>query len=312
MSGTIGWTGLGETAGLLTGPDGQPLARCSWGPEANHPYVDDLRPLGHRGVLTNHAPHDHRWHHGLWWSWKFLDDVLFWEDHPDYGGNRSGLGRSLVRGHEVTGTGDGVRIDQELDWRVDATGDVPLTERRSTTATTATGVEGAWALDWDQTWTAHRDVALSVTPWPQTPWGGYAGLNYRAARAMVSGEDIRAAGGREGRDAVHGQRADWAVYSGLVDGAGDDTPDQPAVGAVALLQHPGDGDRPNPFYVFSAATDFGFLATAPLMLEDRTLAGGSTLRLRTRVLVLGERPTAAQLDTAFTAYTADPAPAPAA
>ena len=56
-----------------------------------------------------------------------------------------------------------------------------------------------------------------MTPWPQTPWGGYAGLNYRAARAMVGGEDIRAAGGREGRDAVHGQRADWAVYSGLVD-----------------------------------------------------------------------------------------------
>ena len=309
----------GEDRGRLLGPHGQPLAGCSWSPTANHPYFDDVRPLTHRGVLTTHAPHDHRWHHGLWWSWKFIDDVLFWEDHPDYGGNRAGLGRSVVETHRVTETHHGVRIEEHLTWRVDATGEVLLEEQRSIDATLDTGLQDGWALDWDQTWTASRDVRLSVTPWPATTWGGYAGLNYRAARAMVSGETVLAAGGRTGRDAVHGERTAWAAYGGAVDGAGTDDPDHPARGAVALLQHPGDAGYPSPFYVFSAVSDFGFLATAPLMHENRDLAGGERLRLRTRALVLPQPGAAADLEHAHAAYAAstgsdtpDAAPAPGA
>nr|WP_276612078.1 DUF6807 family protein [Kineococcus vitellinus] len=280
------------------------MAGCSWSSSANHPYFDELRPLAHRGVLTTHAPHDHRWHHGLWWSWKFIDDVLFWEDHPGYGGNRAGLGRSTVEEHRVEATGDGVRIHEQLSWRVDAGGQVLLSEQRSVTATLASGVDGGWALDWDQTWTASKDVHLSVTPWPQTTWGGYAGLNYRAARAMVTGESISGAGGRVGRDAVHGRRAAWAAYGGAVDGAGTDEPGDPARGGVALLQHPDDAGYPSPFYVFSAVDDFGFLATAPLMHEGRDLGAGERLRQRTRALVLAHPGDAADLERAHTAYAA--------
>src|ERR687890_561666 len=97
MTSAFAWHASDDDAtAVLLGPEGQPLARYSWGPSTNHPYFSDVRPLAHRGVLTNHAPHDHRWHHGIWWSWKFINDVLFWEDHPAYGGNRVGLGRSHV------------------------------------------------------------------------------------------------------------------------------------------------------------------------------------------------------------------------
>jgi len=216
------------------------------------------------------------------------------------------LGRSVVDAHEVTTTPGGVRLSERLSWRVDATAEVLLAEERSVIARLDTGLAGSWALDWDQTWTATADVRLSVTPWPATTWGGYAGLNYRAARAMVAGETISAAGGRAGRDAVHGQRAPWAAYTGAVDGAGDDEPDRPARGGVALLQHPDDADHPHPTYVFSAAGDFGFLATAPLMHGDRTLRAGERLRLRTRVLVLSGPASADELDRAHAAYAAAP------
>ena len=302
MSEAITFEQTGDGLGSLLGPQGRPLADYSWSTAANHPYFDQLRPLEHRGVLTTHAPHDHRWHHGLWWSWKFIDDVLFWEDHPDYGGNRAGLGRSIVEEHRVEGTADGVRIHELLSWRVQDTGRVLLSEQRTVTATLTTGVPGGWALDWDQTWTAGEDVRLSVTPWPQSTWGGYAGLNYRAARAMVAGESIAGAGGRIGRDAVHGQRAAWAAYGGSVDGAGTDEPNRPAGGGVALLQHPDDAGYPSPFYVFSAAEDFGFLATAPLMHRDRDLGAGQRVRLRTRALVLGHPVEAADLERAHTTY----------
>ncbi|MEJ5867015.1 DUF6807 family protein [Pseudokineococcus sp. 5B2Z-1] len=304
MSPPITWEQTGSARGRLVGPEGQPLARWSWGPEANHPYVDELRPLAHRGVLTNHAPHDHRWHHGLWWSWKFVDDVLFWEDHLGYGGNRAGLGRSVVDQHEVVPAQDGVRVVEHLSWREDATGEVLLAEDRTLTATLDSGVEGGWALDWDQTWTALRGLTLSATPWPQTSWGGYAGLSYRAARAMAAGEEVAAAGGRAGTAAVHGQRAAWSIYGGCVDGAGTDEPERPARGAVALLDHPGNPGFPSPVYAASAVDAFGFLATAPLMHEERVLEDGELLRVRTRALVLDGPVPDDQLSLAHDHYAA--------
>ena len=304
MTGSLRFQDTGQHRGLLLGPQDQPLARYSWGTTANHPYFDDVRPAAHLGVLTTHAPHDHRWHHGLWWSWKFLNDVLFWEDHPGYGGNRTGLGRSVVEAHEVVPVGDGVRFDERLSWRVDGSGEVLLTEERSVTASLEPAPAGGWALDWDQTWTASTDVRLSTTPWPETSWGGYAGLNYRAARAMAAGESIVGAGGRTGRAAVHGEHLAWAAYTGQVDGAERDEPQQPARGGVALLEHPGNPGHPNPFYAFSAADDFGFLATAPLMRQDRVLPAGERLALRTRVLVLPAPLAPEELASAHAAYAA--------
>lgn len=299
----ITWVDTADGVGEVRGPDGRAVARYSW-LRANHPYFDAVTPLGHAGVLTAHAPHDHRWHHGLWWSWKFLNDVLFWEDHPDYGGNRIGLGRSVVTAHEVTQEADAVVIEERLAWRVDATGEDLLTEAR----TIRIGVDEAhpdvWTLDWDQEWTATTDVRLEVTPWPETTWGGYAGLNYRAARAMAAGETILG-DGAEGVAALHGTPAAWSAYTGLVDGAEDDEPNRPAAGGVALLQHPGNGPHPDPVYTFSAESDFGFLATAPLMREARSLAAGETLRIRTRVAVLGAAADAGTLRSLHTAYAAD-------
>ena len=297
------WADTADGVGEVRRADGEPVARYSW-LRANHPYFDELRPLTHDGVLTAHAPHDHRWHHGLWWSWKFLNDVLFWEDHPDYGGNRIGLGRSVVVAHEVSQEGDAVVIDERLDWRVDASGEVLLIENRSIRVAADHGFPNVWTLDWDQEWTATTDVRLEVTPWPETTWGGYAGLNYRAARAMVAEETILG-DGAEGVAALHGTPSAWAAYTGLVDGAENDEPNRPAAGGVALLQHPGNPQHPDPVYTFSASGEFGFLATAPLMREPRTLGSGQTLRLRTRVAVLGAVAEADTIRSLYAAYAAD-------
>jgi hypothetical protein len=293
------WAETADGVGEVRREDGRPVARYSW-LRANHPYFDALTPLPHAGVLTNHAPHDHRWHHGLWWTWKFVNDVLFWEDHPEYGGNRAGLGRSVVTAHEVTQEGDAVVIEERLAWRVDATGEDLLTETRTIRLAADPEHADVWTLDWDQEWTATTAVHLDTTPWPESAWGGYAGLNYRAARVMGAGETI-VGDGAAGAEALHGTPAAWAAYSGLVDGAETDEPDRPASGGVALLQHPGDARFPAPVYAWSAANGFGFLATAPLMREPLDLAAGETLRLRTRVAVL---PGAADADTVRDLHTA--------
>lgn len=282
---TLQWQEGDDGRAVLTTADGRHLADYSWSAEKNHPFFSHVRPLQHDGILTNTAPWDHRWHHGLWWSWKFLNGILFWEDHPDYGNGGGALGRSWVTAHDVTVDDAGVHIEETLDWRPDGSDEALLTEERRITVHTAIEGVDAWALDWDSTWTAQVPVELSVTPYPEHWWGGYAGLNYRAARSMAEEERILASEGRNGREAVHAEDGVWAALLGNVDGAGTDEPNRPAYGGAALLVHPGNG--PTPLYVFSAADEFGFLATAPLMHEGRQLAEGERLRLRHRVVVLG-------------------------
>ncbi len=36
-------------------------------------------------VLTRDAPDDHPWHHGLWFTIKFVDEDNFWEEMAPYG-----------------------------------------------------------------------------------------------------------------------------------------------------------------------------------------------------------------------------------
>jgi hypothetical protein len=283
-----------EGVGTIIGPSGRELATYDHSNAKNHPYLSHVRPVNHDGILTATAPWDHRWHHGLWWSWKFLNDVLYWEDHEGYGGNRIGLGRSSVTSHETGREGDHLVIRNALDWSENATGDVVLTEERRMTIGVAS--DTVWFLDWDLRWTAQRHVVLDTTPYPEHWWGGYGGLNYRAARSMAADEAIQADGQRSGRTAVHAEAMNWAAYSGKVDGSGADEPNDPAFGGVAIVPHPENPWQPTPAYVFSAQEEFGFLAAAPLLHQQQTLVEGDDLRLCYRTLIFGTRLDDEQLD----------------
>ncbi len=281
----LSWQETGSGKAAVVTDEGRRLADYSWSDAKNHPYFSAVRPLQHNGILTNTAPWDHRWHHGLWWSWKFLNGVLYWEDHEGYGGGSGVMGHSVVTGHTVRTDYGIVEISEELEWRPVSSGDPVLRERRSILLHTQLAGVDAWALDWDSVWTAEVPVEFTATPYPEYWWGGYGGLNYRAARSMAAGETIIASEDRTGREAVHSLPGAWGALLGNVDGAGTDEPNAPAFGGVALLAHP--GNAPVPIYVFSAADDFGFLATAPLMHRAMQLPAGENLRMRHRAVILG-------------------------
>lgn len=288
--------------GRISAPGGRTVAKYSYSPEKNNPYFWDLRPLNHDGVLSNHAPWDHRWHHGLWWSWKFINDVLYWEDHEAYGGPRKGLGRAHVTEHDVEQGVEGPVIRERVEWRENASGAAALRESRSMALATEPEIAGGWRIDWDHEWTAPREARLSATPYPEHSWGGYGGLNFRPARSLSFGEEILGSGGRNGRSELHGRPAEWAAYAGVPDGAYGHTRDEPAHGGLAILVHPENWRAPMPVYAYSAEENFGFLAVAPLMLRDDVLETGATLRLRFRTVVFGTKPDATQLQALHDRY----------
>jgi hypothetical protein len=300
------WDEQGDDTAILRIEGGRPIARYSYRRTKNHPFFFDVKSANYGATLTNHAPHDHRWHHGLWWSWKFINDVLYWEDHPDYGGNRIGLGRSEVTDHSVVTDESGrVHLTESLHWRSTANERPILTEERTLTLMpSVAGLHSAWAIDWDMRWTAVDEAVFETTPYPDVSWGGYAGLNYRPARSMSADESIIADGGRSGAHEIHGEPVTWMAYTGRLDGSEVDEPDSPATGGVAILEHPENPRHPGFAYTQGARDGFGFLAAAPLMRNGMTMEKGTTLRLRYRTLILGEAAESGALDAAYDVYRA--------
>jgi hypothetical protein len=92
------------------------------------------------------------------------------------------------------------------------------------------------------------------------------------------------------------------AYTGCLDGAETDEPDNPAMGGLAIFEHPGNRGFPNPVYTTSAEAAFGFLAAAPLMHGDLSLGRGEVLQLRYRTLILSQEAEPQELSNAFELY----------
>ncbi len=212
------WRARGATGRVLD-EQGTELAVYSWGPETNNPYFHPVRHRSPSGSLTNHAPWDHRWHHGLWWSWKFVNDYKFWEDHLDFGGGpHRGLGHTTVGNHAARERADGtIQIRQRLDVIASPTRAVLMIEDREIILhPQAQPCADSWAVDWNLRWTAIEDCECTVTPYPAVAHGGYMGLSHRPARSLAADESLVASGGRRGVDSIHARMAEWAAYGGNI------------------------------------------------------------------------------------------------
>jgi hypothetical protein len=67
----------------LVGPAGL-LWRFRYGPALDVPHFHPLNTADGR-TMTWDRPPDHIWHHGLWFSWKFINKVNYWEIDPKTG-----------------------------------------------------------------------------------------------------------------------------------------------------------------------------------------------------------------------------------
>ena len=58
-----------------------------WTYNADHRKRPNVHPLTSPSgaVLSRDAPEDHPWHHGLWFTIKFVNEENFWEQYYAYG-----------------------------------------------------------------------------------------------------------------------------------------------------------------------------------------------------------------------------------
>jgi len=223
--------------------------------------------------LTLLRPADHRWHRALWFSWKFIDGVNYWEEDP-----KTGLspGRTVVAEVKVVPHDDwSAHIVMNLRYHPAGKSTV-LTEMRVITVS-APDVNGRYRIDWYSMFSAgEKDVLLSRTPIlgeeGGKDWGGYAGLSVRMAKATRGFQFVDSQGRKDKQ--AHGKKARWVDFSG-------ELPDGKAAG-ITIFDHPDNLRHPSPWYVEKGMPYF-----SPAVLFDKpyTIAARESLELWYRILI---------------------------
>jgi len=277
----------------LVGPSG-PLWQFRYGRDLDTAYFHPLNTADGR-TLTWDRPPDHLWHHGLWFSWKFINAVNYWEIDGKTGRPAGQTTWSNVR----VDAGDDLksRIAMDLAYRP-AGEDIPvLTEERAIEAGPP-DAEGTYSMDWTLAFRAVQKVVLDRTPIPGEPggqgWGGYSGLSLRLAAALAE-RGVASSDGPiiEMPEDRHRGRYTAVDYSGLVDGKPE---------GIAVLDNPRNPGSPTPWYVIRSA-EMSFFSPAVLCYGPITLEAGQRLTLRYRVIVHHGRWDSARLNAEYAKYS---------
>lgn len=279
--------------------DGSEVWRFQHDPaKSSKPFFDPVCVAGGPS-LTWARPPDHAWHYGLWFSWKYINGLNYWEEN-------AGLaqGETAWSAPQVESRADGsADILLELAYRP-TPADGPVLKERRTVAVSAPGADGSYQMDWTQVFTAgSKSVTLDRTPLPGEPdgksWGGYAGLSVRFAKAFTNVETVASALGRVPRDKAGrlDVTAAAAEQNGVIGG-------KPY--GVAILAHPSNPRAPGEWYpIENPAAPFFYLNAAFLLKSACVLQPGETLTLRYRVCVHAGRWDADALQRAAARYAGD-------
>jgi type 1 glutamine amidotransferase len=262
---------------------------------ASKPFFHPLALPGGEPA-TWQSPADHVWHYGLWFSWKYLNGVNYWEEDQT---TRQSEGVTSWRLVQAEMRPDfSARFELALDYRPRQAAAPVLIERRQIQVG-APAADGSYALDWQLEFQAGNEaVKFDRTPLPGEPggqvYGGYAGLSVRFAQAFTNTQINASSPVGAARDHRYRFSAAAADYSGQLGG--------PELG-IAFFDHPANLRHPTRWYaIVNPSAPFAFLNAAWLQQQPFELAAQDKFTLRYRVLVHPGRWEEVQLDALHRQY----------
>jgi len=243
-------------------------------------------------ILTSDRPKDHPWHRALWFSWKFINGVNYWE--PAQSGTLDG--RTEWSNVQSDLRPDfSARLSMEITYRP-ADG-APVLKEHRVVAVAAPAQDGSYSMDWQMIFTAlDKAVVFDRTPLPGEPegkpWGGYAGLSVRFAENLSEFQATSAEG------LIKFQADTHRVRSLAMDCAGSFEGRQ---AGVAILDHPQNTPSPTPWYVIRGP-EMRYFSPAVIQEGPRRLEAGASFTLRYRVMVHPDLWSAEKLKAARAGY----------
>jgi hypothetical protein len=157
------------------------LWQFSFDTNKGKPFFHPLT-VGGGPSLTNFKPADHPWHYGLWFSWKYINHVNYWEEDRTTG--RAEGATRWSKPELKIDTNGAAEIELDLSY-INPSNRVDLTEHRHL-GVSAPAADGSYSIFWASDFTAgDAGAVLDRTPMPSEPHGqvngGYAGLGLRMA-----------------------------------------------------------------------------------------------------------------------------------
>jgi hypothetical protein len=231
--------------------------------------------------LTWHRPPDHPWHYGLWFSWKYVNGLNYWEEDP-----KTGLSQGLteIESVKVTTCRDySAQIAMQLSYHPPQDPVVLTEDRRISVG--APDENGRYRIDWMSRFTAGAaDVLLDRTPIEGEKggqsWGGYAGLSVRIAKDVTDWYLIDSEGRKDLQ--AHGQKSRWMNFGGRAAGGKNFS--------IAIFDHPDNlrsrstSGSPG-FVIMDPKVPFGYFSPALLFNKPYTLPAGKSFSLKYRILI---------------------------
>lgn len=252
--------------------DGEVLWQLNFDKEKDKPFFHPLRSMnGHD--LTLERPADHPWHRGLWFSWKYINQVNYWEEDP-----KSGLskGRSKIEAVQIKKNKDySATIKLQLLYFDDLGG--VLREQREILISSPKKSNQAYSIIFKHIFTALKDAALDLDK-PAlrggVSWGGYAGLGFRGAKNLSNVSFLAASGWHGTNDTTgYGTKERWMDMTANASKNSEDK-----VG-ITIFNHPGNPNSPSPWYIWYAAGKNVFFMPSPLFDGPMNLTKDATLKL---------------------------------
>ena len=219
------------------------------------PHFSTLGPVAGPNLVCI-KPKDHVWHYGLWFSWKFINGLNYWEEKNGKSEGKTAWDKPSIQTKE-----DGsATIQFAIRY-----GDV-LKEARIISIS-APDKDGGYTLDWSMTFTATADAKLDR----YLPWGGYGGMSARLSQSFTNVQSITAQGPAELKGGKAHVDSKAAEMNGAIDGQ-DYGLTMVADGTWYLICNP----KPHNFLYFNDAV---------LYKNPKELKSGESFSLRYRIYV---------------------------
>jgi type 1 glutamine amidotransferase len=247
-------------------------------------------------TLTCVSPPDHPWHLGLWFSWKFINGVNYWEYLNDFkseetGYKAAGITKTL-KTDILKNTDYSADISMVLEYKP-ADGNTVMNEMRNIHIS-APSETGEYFMDYEFIFEPIADqVILDRTPITGEPegqsWGGYSGLSVRFSQNFDSPEIIVPS------DSIDYRKNKW-FYMGFNTLNGDKA-------GISIFPDPVNTTKTTSWYIFNDPK-IPFFYYSPAVLYDGRiiLKKGDRLILKYRVWMLSGEKTKGSLDSKYNQY----------
>jgi len=289
---SLSWQKTDTTFCLKSG--NYPVWQFNYNDRYGRPYFHPVSAS--KTIFTCVDPPDHPWHLGLWFCWKYINEVNYWEFLDDFKTERTGY-----RSAGITEIND-IRFKNNDDYSAGIEmnisyhpvgGESVLTEK-SMISVSSPSNDGSYYIDYDNSYTAvDEEVILDRTPVTTEPggrtWGGYAGLSVRFSQDFTSPVILAPT------DSADYKKNSW-VYMGFNTLTGE-------TAGVSIMQDP-EFTTPNTSWYIIRTPDIPFFYYSPAVIYDGKiiLKKGEQLHLKYRVCIIPGKTSMEKLEQKYNEY----------